>query len=300
MSRLLRTYDHDRDFDAVGRFLIDEFSAGNRLRNWTQPRWEYMHFHPLINDQPRERIGILEDDGDIVGIAHFEHGPALTYIQYREGYENALPLLVDHLEENFGGMSRALQRNMLGVYVNDFDEHLIKEVEGRGFEWQDRFSEYYSRFPNERGVPVAPLPDGFRLQSLADDNDLDKINRVLWRGFNHEGPVPDDELPGRIQLQSAPSFRKDLNIVVVAPDESYVAYAGMWFVPENKLGYVEPVATDPDFRRMGLGRAAVLEAIRRVDHLGAQSIWVGTDLDFYMALGFEKQFRRSIWIKWLD
>jgi predicted N-acetyltransferase YhbS len=300
MSLRIRAYDHARDFDMVGRFLIDEFNPGNRLRNWTQPRWEYMHYHPLINDQPRERIGVLEDDGRVVGAAHLEHGPAVTYIQYREGYEGALPLLVDHLEANFGGMSRSLQRNMLGVYVNDFDDHLIREVAGRGFERQDRFYEHYSRFPNDRGIPEARLPAGFRLQSLAEENDLDKINRVLWRGFNHEGPVPDDEIPGRIQLQSAPGFRKDLNVVVVAPDGSYVAYAGMWFVPENKLGYVEPVATDPDFRLMGLGRAAVLEVVRRVTDLGAQSVWVGTDLDFYMALGFERQFRRSIWIKWLD
>lgn len=300
MSVLIRPYDHDRDFDAVGRFLVDSFIPGNRLRNWTQPRWEYMHFHPLINDQPRERIGVLEDDGRIVGVAHFEHGLALNYIQHGHGYEDLLPLLVDHVEASFGGWSRSLQRNMIGLYVNDFDEPLMREVAGRGFEQQERYSEDYLRFRIDDAFPEAPLPAGFRLQSLSDENDLHKINRVLWRGFNHQGPAPDDEIPGRIQVQRAPSFRKDLNIVVVAPDESYVAYAGMWFVPENKLGYVEPVATDPAYRRMGLGRAAVLEGVRRVIDLGAAYIWVGRDMEFYKAIGFERQFRRSLWIKWLD
>lgn len=55
-------------------------------------------------------------------------------------------------------------------------------------------------------------------------------------------------------MQSAPSFRKDLNVVVEAPDGSFVAYCGMWLEPVHAIAYVEPVATDPDYRRMGLGR----------------------------------------------
>jgi hypothetical protein len=48
-------------------------------------------------------------------------------------------------------------------------------------------------------------------------------------------------------MQSAPNYRKDLNVVVEAPDGNFVSYCGVWYEPENALAYVEPVATDPDY-----------------------------------------------------
>jgi hypothetical protein len=52
-------------------------------------------------------------------------------------------------------------------------------------------------------------------------------------------------------------FRSDLAIVVEAPSGAFASYGGLWFDPTNELCYVEPVTTDPPFRRMGLGTAAV-------------------------------------------
>ena len=98
----------------------------------------------------------------------------------------------------------------------------------------------------------------------------------------------------------APNFLKDLTVVVVAPDENYVSYSGMWVVPENRVAYVEPVATDPDYRRMGLGKAAVLESLRRAAALGAEVAWVGSDQGFYKAIGFETMFAAYPWVKVLD
>jgi len=145
--------------------------------------------------------------------------------------------------------------------------------------------------------PPIHLPDGFRLKNLADDNDLAKIDRVLWRGFNHPGEPPADGSKGRKKMQSGPHFRKDLTIVVEAPNGAFVAFGGLWFDPVNRLGYVEPVATDPDYRRMGLGTAAVLEGIRRCGELGATVAYVGTDMPFYLAMGFKKLFTLNCWIR---
>ena len=152
----------------------------------------------------------------------------------------------------------------------------------------------------EEPLQEISLPEGYRLQSLADENDLHKINCVLWRGFNHPGPPPEEEIPGREFGQQAPNFRKDLVTVVVAPNGDYVSYSGMWHLKENKVAYVEPVATDPDFRRMGLGRAVVLESVRKAAAEGAEIAWVGSGQPFYSAIGFEKKFAAIPWVKYLD
>jgi ribosomal protein S18 acetylase RimI-like enzyme len=142
------------------------------------------------------------------------------------------------------------------------------------------------------------LPDGFRLQSLADENDLVRINRCLWRGFNHPGE-PDADLSGRRRMQMAPYFRPDLTMTVVAPDGQYVAFAGTWVEPSCGYALVEPVATDPDYRRMGLGRAAVLEGLTRCAAEGATIGYVGSDQEFYKSIGFRGVNNEECWTrKW--
>ena len=162
------------------------------------------------------------------------------------------------------------------------------------------YSEEHSRIVLDKTIPEVLLPEGFTIKSLAEENDFHKINQVLWRGFNHEGPAPEEEVQGRREMQQAPNFRKDLNIVVVAPEGHYVSYSGIWYVEDNRLAYVEPVATDPDYRRMGLGKAAVLECVRRVSELGAEVVWVGSGQEFYKAIGFTKMFAIHPWVKYFE
>lgn len=75
---------------------------------------------------------------------------------------------------------------------------------------------------------------------------------------------------------------------------------GMFYEPTHRYAYVEPVATDPAYRRMGLGNAAVLEGMRRCAELGAQTACVGSDIEFYQALGFTAVTNSECWIKYLD
>ena len=152
-----------------------------------------------------------------------------------------------------------------------------------------------SHLPINPESAAATLPEGFGLKSLADDNDLHKLDRVLWRGFGHGDEPPDDGIEGREFMQSAPNYRKDLNVVVEAPDGNFVSYCGMWYEPVHSVAYVEPVATDPDYRRMGLGSAAVMEGIRRCGKMGAQVAYVGTNKPFYMSMGFRVVYKTPLW-----
>ena len=92
----------------------------------------------------------------------------------------------------------------------------------------------------------------------------------------------------------------NLKIVVAAPDGNFAAFCGMFYQPTHRYAYVEPVATDPDYRRLGLGKAAVLEGIRRCADLGATTAYVGSDLPFYLAIGFKVIYTSDCWVKFLD
>ena len=84
----IRPYNHIKDFSRVGEFLIETYQPGDKLGNWLQPRWEYMHFHPLIKKVDLAKIGIAEDGGMILGVVHFEHAERQVYFQLRPGYEH--------------------------------------------------------------------------------------------------------------------------------------------------------------------------------------------------------------------
>jgi predicted N-acetyltransferase YhbS len=51
---------------------------------------------------------------------------------------------------------------------------------------------------------------------------------------------------------------------------------------------------------MGLGKAAVLEGIRRCGELGATVAYVGSDQEFYLAIGFTKVYNNDCWRKYFE
>ena len=206
--------------------------------------------------------------------------------------------MLDYAEKRLFGISEVGQR-YVRTFVNNSDPKFEALVQSRGYQRAPDYDRPLSRFIIPDPVPEIALPDGFRLKSLQEENDLYKIDRVLWRGFDHEGESSQENVEGRGKVQSAPSFRKDLNIVIEAPDGHFVTYSGTWFEGTNRYAYVEPVATDPAYRRRGLGKAAVLEGIRRCGELGATVAYVGSDLAFYMAIGFEKMYTSQCWTRYL-
>ncbi len=92
-------------------------------------------------------------------------------------------------------------------------------------------------------------------------------------------------------MQTAPNYNKDLQIAIASPEGDFVSFCGMWYEHVNRIAYVEPVATYPDYRRKGLGTAAVLEGIRRCSELGATDAYVGTGKPFYKSIGFQEIYR---------
>jgi predicted N-acetyltransferase YhbS len=294
----VRPYIHDQDYDRVGDFLIEQYRPGNNLLLWIQPRWEYMHYHPLIKETDISKIGIAEVDGRITGVVHHEHDEGVIYFQVHPDYDHHKAALFDYAEATFGSKEDDSGRERLVVLINEADLSLEHLAAGRGYEKMVDYCEVTSRYTVNDGVPKVALPEGFHLQSLAEENDLRKINQVLWRGFNHHGPPPEEGIEGRKEAQEAPNFRHDLTIVAVAQNDDYVSFCGIWYVPDNRLTYVEPVATDPDFRRLGLGKAVVLEGIRCTVPLGSEVAWVGSDQAFYEAIGFTKSYQADGWVKY--
>jgi GNAT superfamily N-acetyltransferase len=296
MTPTMRSYNASTDFSLIGSFLLEHYQTDNQDGNWLQPAWEYMHSHPLLDESSLTRIGVWEDEGQIVAVVHYEWALGEAFLQVDPAYAHLKTEMLDYAEDRLYGADDQ-GRRYLRVYANDFDLSLLRLLQQRGYARQADFDRPMTRFAIPNPFPGIALPDGFRLKTLEEDNDLRKVHRVLWRGFDHPGEPDEEGIKDRKKMQSVPGYRTDLNIVVQAPDGFFVAYSGAWYDPLNRLAYVEPVATDPDYRRLGLGRAAVLEGVRRCGELGATVAYVGSNLPFYKAIGFEDLYVSQCWTR---
>lgn len=300
MSVHFRHYTNPNDYKLVDKFLIDNHQTGNTDGNWLEPIWEYMHHHPALDDSAIEKIGIWEDEGKIVAVAHYEWHVGEAFFQFHPAYKYLRQEMLDYAEENLTGQSNKDGRKYLSAYINDIDEEFTSLVQSRGYKEDEKSDRPMYQFVIPTPFPSITLPEGFHLTSLAEDCDWGKVNRVLWRGFNHEGepPAGEDELESRRKMFDTPSARRDLKIAVRTARGDFVSFCGIFYEAPHCFAYVEPVATDPDFRRLGLGKAAVLEGIRRSSELGATMAYVGSDQAFYQAIGFRKVFNSACWIKY--
>ena len=288
----LRPFDSRSDFTAIGEFLTGLYLPGNRDGNWFSAVWEYAYTHPWFDEGSVSRIGIWEADGRIVAVATYELRLGEAFFHVRPGFEDLKPEMLDHAEANF-----PKEDGTLHVFVPDFDSAFEETVVARGYERLPPCDRPMLNLAIPDPFPPAPLAEGFRLTTLGEEFDLEKVHRVLHRGFDQPGEPPPEDLEAQRKMYSGPSYRPELTVVAVAPDGGFVSYGGLWLDEVNRFAYVEPVATDPDYRRLGLGRAVVLDGIRRCGERGATVAYVGMDMPFYLSLGFRKLFTVNCWTR---
>jgi len=185
---------------------------------------------------------------------------------------------------------------VLKALISDNDREFQRIALSRGFK-PTQSKEDNAVFDINADAIKYVLPQGYRISSLDDNCDLYKFNRVLWRGFNHEGepPTTAEQIEDRRISLSGPHLDLNLCVVVVSPDDEYVSYCGMWYDKKTNNALVEPVATDPLHRRKGLGKAAVLEAIKRCGMEGAKQAYVGSSQQFYYQIGFSPIPSDTFW-----
>jgi GNAT superfamily N-acetyltransferase len=302
MSITFRKYVHPDDYNRIDDSLIAHHRPGNTDGNWLEPIWEYMHGHPYLDSSSLEKIGIWEDNGEIVAVAHYESRLGEAFFEFHTAYRHLRDDMLDHAERHLTGISKENSRKYLHAFINDNDPEFLKLVQSRGYEKDLERTRPMYRFDIPNPFPEITLPDGFRLTSLAEECNWAKVHRVIWRGFNHGDDVPmnEEEFESRRKMFDTPKARRELKIAVAAPNDDFAAFCGMFYEPNGNFAYVEPVATDPVYRRLGLGKAAVMEGIHRCGKLGATVAYVGSDQDFYKTLGFKKVFNSECWVRYYE
>ncbi len=130
-------------------------------------------------------------------------------------------------------------------------------------------------------VNAPQLPEGFVLRHLQGEAEVADATALLAAAFN----ITTVTVEWRRRILQRSEYRPELDVVVVAPDQRLAAFCLCWLHPEGALGQIEPMGTHPDFQRLGLGRAALLEGLRRLQAHRATLAYVGTSAGNFRSLG---------------
>ncbi len=290
-----RKFDPTHDFEKVNQFLRDCYEPQNADGNWIQPIWDYSYYHGNTDLESLSNISVWENQGQMVAVTVFGTDANDVCLCTLNSFQSLKPEMLEYAEQNLARPD-AEGNGALNVFVHESNIELSEILRGAGYDRRE-CDRTFSHCDIPPSTAETILPDGFELKSLEEDNDIRKINKVMWRGFNHPGEPPDDHLPSRRRMQSSPNFRFDLTTVAVAPNGDYASFCGMWYDTDNRFGYVEPVATDPDDRRQGLGKATVMESMRKCRLLGAEVAYVWSDTPFYRSIGFGPLYKHHCWTK---
>jgi GNAT superfamily N-acetyltransferase len=102
-------------------------------------------------------------------------------------------------------------------------------------------------------------------------------------------------------IQNAPLYRRDLDIVAIACDGAVASFCTIWFDDVTRTGVFEPVATVPAHQRRGLGKVVMCEGLRRLKRIGAMRAYVGSYSPeagaLYASVGFMDYDLLEVWEK---
>lgn len=299
MTIQVRHYKEE-DLEIVINFLKDIFKKWSVGEVFVPARWEYIVYHPNTLSLKKaggfDKCGLWEEDGKIVGFAHFESELGEVYLDLDPLYTFLYPEMIEYAENHLFEIKED-GRKCIEFHVPETNELLKSLLKDRGYSIDSSMYEVYSEYHIPDNLIFPQLPEGLTLRNIQKEVDDERRLRILWRGFNHTGEPNRNNLWESDYMQSAPGYEPSLNIVIENEEGHIVAYAGFWFDGLNSVAYIEPVCVDPDFRHRGLAAIALIEGIRRCKQRGAESVYVASNLSLYMSLGFSVSNTSYSWLK---
>lgn len=287
-----RTYRREADFFAGDYILARDFFL--RLSNPTVPFgwWDQQATRPSIKPEYLDRYGLWLDGDTLVAIACVDDEMGNNILCALEGYRYLLPEMVRYARE-----ALRCDDSSLAIMIPDMEKDFQDAAAGEGFfPTQERDTESIIDIVG-RDLSYT-LPEGFRISSLAERFDMPGFQRLMRRSFRKDleerEPTPKELAEAKRQFKR-PFIDLDLQVVILAPDDSMAAFCGMWRTEESPMAVIEPVAVDPACQKMGLGKAAVYEGLRLCGERGSTSAVVLASLQFYFRIGFRPNATATWW-----
>lgn len=297
------------DYWRIREFLRQVFLLNERRElSWPVARFDYWRWHGIENIAhfPLEEVVFIWETADeqIAAVLNPE-GKGEVYLQVHPGLRT--PELEEEMivsaEKHLAVLGPKGKRK-LRVWADQKDSMRQNILKRRGYTRSD-WPEHQRWRTLEDPIPEAQLPQGYTVRALGHGAEL--LERCYASGLAFH---PDDiriavenrnDVSWYRNIQTAPLYRRDLDIVAIAPDGAVASFCTIWFDDVTRTAYFEPVGTAPVYQRRGLGKAVMCEGLRRLKRMGAALAYVGGYTTaanaLYSSAGFTQYALSEPWVK---
>jgi ribosomal protein S18 acetylase RimI-like enzyme len=269
----MRCYQTEEDYWKIRQFLREvSLLNGRHDYSWSLLRWDYWRWHVnenIFHLNLTDVIRLWEINGQIAAMLNPDSpGEAFFQIHPVLGADLPLSQMLDAAEQSLPSLEDG--RKQLITWVNAGDQPMKQLFSERGYVRSKFLAEHMRRRPFSMPVPDSSPQDGYSIRALGDASELPARSWLSWKVFHPD--EPDEKYQGwewYRNVQRVPIYRRDLDIVAVAPDGELAAFCTVWFDDVTRTAEFEPVGTHPEHQRRGLGKAVMSEGLRRAQRLGA-------------------------------
>jgi ribosomal protein S18 acetylase RimI-like enzyme len=203
--------------------------------------------------------------GEVVGFAWLS-GNRLDHVAL-PGYRDVEPEMVAWAEEQ---LRTAGEHESMTAFAYGSHDWRRVQLHALGFEEIGDALSYWHRSLDDVRQPG--LPDGYTIRHVTSNTDIPERVAAHRDSFASSRMT----VAKHRRLVDAPTYRSDLDLVVVAPDGSFAAFCVVWLDVANGHGVFEPVGCRSNHRRLGLSKAVMLEGMRRLQALDATTASVAS------------------------
>ena len=281
MITQMHSYQNKEDYWRVRQFLREVFLLNRRRPiSWPVARWDYWRWPGVESwgDGPLEgRVFFWEQaNGQLAAVLNPEsHGQAYLQVHPAHRSPDLEQEMLTTAEQHLASVG-ADGRRTLTVWTDSQDEVRQEILRSRGYVKGSGAEEWHCR-DLSRPVPETQMAEGFTLRSLGDASELPARSWFSWKAFHPEAREAEYLSLGwewYLDIQRCPLYRRDLDLVVVAPNGDLASFCTVWFDDVTRSAYFEPVATHAPYLRRGpgqgchAGRDAQVTALGRDGRLG--------------------------------
>lgn len=286
------------DFEAVRGLLQISYKLTGGLHNWSLRRWDGWHYHRADLDATDTGCFMVwENDGEMIGIVHPEYEGS-AFIQIHPHYRHIEEEMIIHAEDCLPVNVNNNSERKLHFWVYESDTERQKILKKRNYDALPHFG--YKRYRKLRKtIPKVALANDYQIRPMRfDDDDHEKMATLLNAAFGRTFHSAKEYA----NFQTAPCYRPELDLVVVAPDGTFAATAGLTLDEENSYAEFEPVCTHPEHQRKGLARAVMAAGLRNLRRLSIKTVYVGAGDNppanaLYVHMGFTSAEKVRLWQK---
>jgi mycothiol synthase len=280
MKLHMRSFQSEEDYWRIRNFLRQVFLLnGRREHSWHVARLDYWRWHLILNCQvcdPVEKVTALWEtaDAQIAAVLHRVGWGEVRLHVHPQYCTTALEHeILAYAEEYLAERGQDGRRTLhVPVFANDLRRQVV--LTERGYTRLNAGVNHWQRDLDEPIPEALPVP-GYTVRSMGDLSEHPSRSWASWRAFHSDEPEAnyDGDWSWYQNIQSAPLYRRDLDIVAAAADGGIAAFCTIFYDDFTRSAVSVLVGVAAEHWRRGLGKAVMTEGIRCLQKLGGTRLF---------------------------